>query len=451
MSGLTPHSSPKYLPPRTLSSPLLDKELSPARREVPARRTLETIFEEAAARPSPPNHIKKTTPAPDPGPKRRPAPEGEGYQGTKRARILNDKLGEYIRSHSNLFLESEWDEVVRTIRKRGDLEVQPGEGDIPHPALGLLKSFQRTGVPVVLSTAPWGAKKRRGHVQRGAHQSCKDHLEFIRTEMLDFVKKGYWMVLPYRLVQDLAQLRLSPLGVVPQRERRPRLIVDYTYNGVNEDTVKMVPPEAMQFGRALERVLYAVHHANPHHGPVYIAKTDLADGFYRVPLSTSGIPKLGVILPRFPNEEQLVAFPLVLPMGWVESPPAFCAATETVADLANNLSLRDDLPKHPLEEVANTNPKIDPNSVQSDPPQNRSATDDSPPRPVLRPFRRPVALHDIYMDDFISLIQGSSPRRQRHMRRLLHFIDRVFRPLDAYDSPERQHVASIKKFQKGDG
>ena len=29
----------------------------------------------------------------------------------------------------------------------------------------------------------------------------------------------------------------------------------------------------------------------------------------------------------------MVAFPLILPMGWVESPPYFFTVTETVADL----------------------------------------------------------------------------------------------------------------------
>jgi hypothetical protein len=424
---------------------------SPSRIPLP-RRVLSTIFEEEAAhiRPATPMKAVPTTAAPT-TPKKREAPENEGYRVTKRTRLLKDKLGKFIRLHSKWFRESRWDELVRRIRKRGDLEVQQNGSEDSHPALGLLKTFQRTGVPVVMSTPPWGLKKRTMHVRRGAHQSCKDHLEFIRTEMLDFVEKGYWMVLPYSLVRDHPQLRLSPLGVVPQRERRPRLIVDYTFNGVNDDTVKMMPPEAMQFGRTLERVLYAVHHANPHHGPVYVAKTDMADGFYRVPLSTSGIPKLGVILPRFPNEEQLVAFPLVLPMGWVESPPAFCATTETVADLANNLHTRSHLSKHPLEDVAGTSPKVVPQLSQCDPIRSRSATDDSPPRPVLRPFRRPVALHDVYVDDFISLVQGSTPRRQRHMRGLLHSVDRVFRPVDAQDSPHRKHVPSIDKFNKGDG
>jgi hypothetical protein len=391
---------------------------------------------------------KAAMPVPDPR-----ALEGDGSRVTKRARIMTDQLGEFIRLHSEWFQKMGWPELTRTIRKRGDLDVKNQGGVFPHPALGLLKSFQRTGVPVVMSTSPWSTKRRTRHVRRGPHKSCLAHLGFIRTEMLDFVKKGYWMVLPYSLVKDLPNLRLSPLGVVPQRERRPRLIVDYTFNGVNDETVKMMPNESMQFGRALERVLYSIHHANPHHGPVYVSKTDLADGFYRIPLTASGIPNLGVILPIFPNEEQLVAFPLVLPMGWVESPPAFCAATETIADLANNLPARHSLPKHPLEDVASTIPEVVvQQDSQCDPLGSRSVPVSKPLLShVLRPFRRPVALHDIYVDDFISLVQGSPMRRRRHIRGLLHSIDRVFRPLDDQDSPFRQHVPSVKKFQKGDG
>ena len=37
----------------------------------------------------------------------------------------------------------------------------------------------------------------------------------------------------------------------------------------------------------------------------------------------------------------MIAIPLVLTMGWSESPPAFCATTETVADLANTILGRD--------------------------------------------------------------------------------------------------------------
>ena len=68
----------------------------------------------------------------------------------------------------------------------------------------------------------------------------------------------------------------------------------------------------MQFGRTLERTLQQIRHADPTHGPVYLSKVDLADGFYRFGLALSGISKLGIVFPTHEGEEQLVAFPFVL-------------------------------------------------------------------------------------------------------------------------------------------
>jgi hypothetical protein len=63
---------------------------------------------------------------------------------------------------------------------------------------------------------------------------------------------------PAKLVWTEAELRLSPLGVLPQRDRRPRSIIDYSFYHINDDTVLMAPPEAMQFGKALWRILSAI-------------------------------------------------------------------------------------------------------------------------------------------------------------------------------------------------
>ncbi|CAJ1940912.1 unnamed protein product [Cylindrotheca closterium] len=84
------------------------------------------------------------------------------------------------------------------------------------------------------------------------------------------------------LVRHLQNLRLSPLGVVPQRDRRPRLIVDLSFFGINQESVPIAPSDSMQFGRALHRILQRILQANPLHGPVYISKIDIADGFYRI-------------------------------------------------------------------------------------------------------------------------------------------------------------------------
>ena len=192
----------------------------------------------------------------------------------------------------------------------------------------------------------------------GSHASATQYYDFLRTEMADMARLGYWTVLPYRLVRLLLRrLRLSPAGVVPQCDRRPRTIIDYTTSNVNAETLRLSPKEAMQFGRALHRLLRQIRFAPPQHGPVYMLKVDLSDGFYRVWLRPSDAPVLGVAFPSLPDEEPLVAFPLVLPMGWCESPPYFCALTETIADLTNDrIAAHWDPPPHPLEDLASTQP-----------------------------------------------------------------------------------------------
>jgi hypothetical protein len=124
---------------------------------------------------------------------------------------------------------------------------------------------------------------------------------FVLEEMADFARKGFWTVLPYEAVsrlrplpgfKHLRSLRVSPLGCVPQSDRRPRLIVYLSFYDVNADTVKLAPHEAMQFGRALEQLLSCIRHANPLHGPIYINKIDISDGFYCVALAAASAPKL---------------------------------------------------------------------------------------------------------------------------------------------------------------
>jgi hypothetical protein len=256
--------------------------------------------------------------------------------------------------------------------------------------------------------------------------------------MGDMRKNGMFIVLPYSLLRDLSQLRLSPLGCLPQRDRRPRMICDYTYSGVNQETVKRAPPEAMQWGRALPRLLWYVFTADQRHGPVLLSKTDLSDGFYQLHLTPSGALKLAVPFPNAADEPPLVAVPTRLPMGWTESPPAFSAGTETVADIINTEleSSNDVPPPHPLEEVASTPVPLVP----------------SPPDPFpiheAGPIRPPLAYVDVYVDDFIKAAQGWF-NCLRVRRTTFHAIDLVFRPNDELDDGRKQPI-SIKKLQKGD-
>ena len=105
----------------------------------------------------------------------------------------------------------------------------------------------------------------------------------------------------------------------------------------------------------------------------------------------------------------MVAIPLTLPMGWKNSPPLLCTATETVADLANE-ALRTHHPskQHLLDNRAETiEPPADPLLTQEHTKLMRN--------PYLqRPNAKLRAYVDVFVDDFLGLAQGPRHRR-RHV------------------------------------
>ena len=201
----------------------------------------------------------------------------------------------------------------------------------------------------------------------------------------------------------------------------------------------------MQYGRTLDRVLREIVYADPALGPVYLIKMDVSDGFYRIGLRPEDAPKLGLLFPTENNGEQLVAIPLTLPMGWKNSPPIFCTATETIADLANE-ALRTHAPStaHKLDARAE---KV----VPAPAPVEQKCYKDLQRDPYLRRKRAPLLAYiDVFVDDFLGLAQGQRHRRRHVRRTLFHALDKVFRPLDGQDAKQRKEVLSLKKLDAGD-
>jgi hypothetical protein len=375
-----------------------------------------------------------------------------------------------------------WQAFIRSVQPPS--EFVQNLHSLCHPAASLLASMQQDGVPVRLSTAATTSETDAA-VERGPHQSARQHIEFLQQEFSNMERKGHWVTLPYSAVRELPNLRVSPMGVVPQRERRPRTIVDYTFSGVNADTIPEAPYEAMQFGRTLRRILQAVVYASPRHGPVFLFKLDVADGYYRVGLRPNDIPKLAVTFPAAPGDERILAFPLALPMGWVLSPPYFCAVTETITDLANARAKQNDLAtetSHRLDKIADTHlPMV--NTVPSEdvstathPPLSNAAVEHNDlatetthcldriadsqlpivtmvsSEDVSSAAQPPLTYFDVYIDDFIGAAQGDLSRLQAVRRTLFETVDQVFRPLEPSDTAfNREEPISVKKLSKGDG
>jgi hypothetical protein len=148
-------------------------------------------------------------------------------------------------------------------------------------------------------------------------------------------------------------------------------------------------------------------------------------------------------------------------MGWKNSPPYFCAITETVADVANERIQRHLQPLgHRMDRIANSrcdNPNGPQGLVSTGLfPATGTVSTAVPlptqnPSPGLRAFHnQPIGKFDIYVDDFLGIAQGGARTRNRIRRILFHTLDEVLRPKDPEDVPARQEPISIKKLQKGD-
>ena len=93
-------------------------------------------------------------------------------------------------------------------------------------------------------------------------------------------------------------------------------------------------PQAMQFGPCLPRILQQIWESDPQDGPVYLSKFYISDAFYCCVLRPDNVGAFSYIVPPLPSDTTIyLCVDLFLPMGWVSSPPFFCAASETSADL----------------------------------------------------------------------------------------------------------------------
>ena len=352
---------------------------------------------------------------------------------------LPSELGKCVSDDDALLSELGWVKFVQRKRGTGDL----GTLDLNHPAKRLLQLYKERGAPAKMQQSSWSPSKLKQALSRGPHKSCYEFLDFLQQEFVDMISKGQWVILPFDSVKHLPGLRLSPPGCVPQRDRRPRWICDYTFSGVNEETLELFAKESMQFGHALDRLLREILLADPKLGETYLIKVDISDGFYRINLNIEDIPKLGVVFPTEPGCPPLVALPLVLPMGWKNSPPIFTTGTETVADVAN-ANIRDPTytpPPHHLDKLADSIP------IPAPPPKPSQldllSRDPSLPQAPIQGYV------DVFMDDFLALVQGTADQ-SRVRSTLMHAIDTVFRPLNPQDNPNRQEPISLKKLRKGD-
>ena len=86
--------------------------------------------------------------------------------------------------------------------------------DIPHQASTYLQALCDHGTEVNMDDPPWSSEHITSCAKQGPHPSANLHWDFLHEEYVDFIKAGFWVVLPLDQVRALNKdLWLSPMAV----------------------------------------------------------------------------------------------------------------------------------------------------------------------------------------------------------------------------------------------
>ncbi len=220
-----------------------------------------------------------------------------------------------------------------------------------------------------------------------------------------------------------------------------------TWPSVNETTDRDAAPlhSMTQLGQVLPRIIYALGTLPLDKGPVLMMKADIKDGFWRLAVPPHQAHNFAYVLPQLPGDDDTdvqIVIPSALQMGWTSSPPLFCAATETARDVAEQLRLRPHLLPHPLEDKT-----INHKSLFAAIKHPNSWTVDK----LAACLPRMNYLFEVFVDDFLGLIQATDEAvLQHHTRALFHAIHSIFPPVSV-TGHQGEDPISLKKLDQGDG
>ena len=317
-----------------------------------------------------------------------------------------------------------------------------------HDAAPLLDDFSINGCPVDCGEN-WTHEHIIAAILRGPHISAniKEAKKCLLIETEQKVKEGFAKTIRWGDIKNNIppNLKISPIAMIPHKSRKFRAILDLSFQlrlkgkkqkSVNSGTNKQAPQKAMAgLGNALKRI---IHEMGQNYNPAFpykFAKCDIKDGFWRMVVHPNDAYNFCYVLPPKTKNASIDDLILVIPdslqMGWCESPPFFCAATETARDVIAYLISHQSpmLPPHPMEDQMmqlTTNAEVD------IPPSTSN-------------------INEVYVDDFCCGTNNLEPTNLRNTSRaILHGIHSVFPPTNITKHTGGDPI-SEKKMDQGDG
>ncbi len=314
---------------------------------------------------------------------------------------------------------------------------------IHHPAADELLKYATKGCPTETGQN-WTKEMMAAAVERGPHASAltPEAIAYFEKEIEQKLAAGQVKIVEWDDIKDNPpeQLKVSPLALVPHKSRAFRAILDLSFRlrlqdggyipSVNETSVKTAPNAACeQLGHVLRRIIYAFAEAEDD-AKIFMAKYDIKDGFWRLDCQEGEEWNFAYVLPQEEGQPVKLVVPSSLQMGWIESPPFFCTASETGRDVAEDYveTPIGSRPMHKFEEYSKGDPAYNSLPQQS--------------------IGRLQYMIEVYVDDFISLAIPTSTEQLDHVARaVMEGIHDVFPPADL----DEVDPIALKKLLKKDG
>ena len=179
-------------------------------------------------------------------------------------------------------------------------------------------------------------------IDRGNHKSAVDHADKVRRLLAKDVHHGFSMVFDPSIIPSIPNALVQPLGVVEQftitatgdRTLKHRLTQDLSFslavnNASVNDRIDMSKYPDMFYGFCLQRVahLTVALRAREPNRRILIAKYDYSDAYRRIAHSPQA------------TAQSIVVFEGVAFAALRLNPPGFCAFSEMVTDLANEIRM----------------------------------------------------------------------------------------------------------------
>ena len=316
---------------------------------------------------------------------------------------------------------------------------------LEHPAAAALLQYATGGCPTNAGR-PWTITEMQAAIDRGPHASALDPeaIEYAMAEATAKQQRGQCRIVSWDDIKHdpPPELKISPIALIPHKSRKFRAILDLSFRlrlqqgkfipSVNESSVKLAPRAACtQLGHSLTRIIHAFAEADGNE-KIFMAKWDIKDGFWRLDCQQGEEWNFAYVLPQPPGSPPKLVVPTSLQMGWIESPPFFCAASETGRDVATQYIDMPvgALPRHKFEHHTMSAAEV---AILPD------GTDWSPAGFAY--------LLEVYVDDYIALAIPTTQAQLRHCANgVLHGIHDVF-PADDDDDEDPISLKKLKQLE----